>query len=80
MGIMRTKLGPMGMMDLIGLDTVYRVTIAGRELPGAAFEPGLQPVLDLVQGMIDAGRLGIKTGRGFYEYPNPAFTRPDFLG
>ncbi len=80
MGIMRTKLGPMGMMDLIGLDTVYRVTIAGRELPGAAFEPGLQPVLDLVRGMIDAGRLGIKTGRGFYEYPNPTFTRPDFLG
>lgn len=80
MGIMRTKLGPMGMMDLIGLDTVYRVTVAGTQLPGATPPPGLQKILALVQGMMDAGRLGIKSGRGFYEYPNPAYTRPDFLG
>ena len=79
MGIMRTKLGPMGMMDLIGLDTVYRVTVAGTQLPGATPPPGLQKILGLVQGMMDAGRLGVKTGRGFYEYPNPAYTRPDFL-
>jgi 3-hydroxybutyryl-CoA dehydrogenase len=79
MGIMRTKLGPMGMMDLIGLDTVYRVTVASTELPGAAPQPGLPKILELVQGMMDAGHLGIKTGRGFYEYPNPTYTRPDFL-
>jgi len=79
MGIMRTKLGPMGMMDMIGLDTVYRVTVAGTQLPGATPPPGLQKILSLVQGMMDAGRLGVKTGRGFYEYPNPAYTRPDFL-
>jgi 3-hydroxybutyryl-CoA dehydrogenase len=79
MGIMRTKVGPMGMMDLIGLDTVYRVTIAGMGLPGAKPEPGLQKVLDLVQGMMAADHLGVKTGRGFYEYPNPAYTHPDFL-
>jgi hypothetical protein len=23
--------------------------------------------------------LGIKTGRGFYTYPDPAYARPDFL-
>jgi hypothetical protein len=23
--------------------------------------------------------MGIKTGRGFYTYPDPAYTRPDFL-
>jgi 3-hydroxybutyryl-CoA dehydrogenase len=79
MGIMRTKVGPMGMMDLIGLDTVYRVTVAGMGLPGGASEARLQPILDLVQGMIGAGRLGVKTGRGFYDYPNPAYSRPGFL-
>jgi 3-hydroxybutyryl-CoA dehydrogenase len=79
MGIMRTKVGPMGMMDLIGLDTVYRVTVAGMGFPGGGSEARLQPILNLVQGMIDAGRLGVKTGRGFYDYPNPAYARPDFL-
>ncbi len=79
MGIMRTKVGPMGMMDLIGLDTVYRVTVAGIGLPGGSSKARLQPLLDLVQGMIDAGRLGVKTGRGFYDYPNPAYSRPGFL-
>jgi 3-hydroxybutyryl-CoA dehydrogenase len=80
MGIMRTKVGPMGMMDLIGLDTVYRVLVAGTQLPGVTPPPGLQRILSLMKGMMDAGHLGIKTGRGFYEYPNPAYTRPDFLG
>ncbi len=80
MGIMRTKLGPMGMMDLIGLDTVYRVLVAGSQLPGVTPPPGLQKILTLVKGMVDAGRLGVKTGRGFYDYPNPAYSRPDFLG
>ncbi len=79
MGIMRTKVGPMGMMDLIGLDTVYRVTVAGTQLPGATPPPGLQKILGLVQGMMDAGHLGVKTGRGFYEYPNPAYSHPGFL-
>ena len=25
------------------------------------------------------GELGVKSGRGFYEYPDPAWARPDFL-
>ena len=25
------------------------------------------------------GKIGISSGEGFYEYPNPAFNREDFL-
>jgi 3-hydroxybutyryl-CoA dehydrogenase len=28
---------------------------------------------------VDKGWLGVKTGRGFYTYPNPAYQDPDFL-
>jgi len=28
---------------------------------------------------IDKGRLGVKSGRGFYTYPDPAYARPGFL-
>ena len=48
----------------------------------------LTPVVDRRYGMeqaaeahryVDAGHLGVKTGRGFYEYPDPAYQRPDFV-
>jgi len=28
---------------------------------------------------IERKELGVKTGKGFYTYPNPEFGRPDFL-
>jgi hypothetical protein len=32
-----------------------------------------------LKAMIDRGNLGVKTGKGFYSYPDPEFRRPDFL-
>ena len=29
--------------------------------------------------MIARGELGVKSGKGFYTYPNPAFEQPGFL-
>jgi 3-hydroxybutyryl-CoA dehydrogenase len=29
--------------------------------------------------MIDRGELGVKSGKGFYTYPNPAFLSPGFF-
>ena len=30
-------------------------------------------IVDLLQPYIDRGELGIKTGKGFYSYPDPAY-------
>lgn len=56
--------GPFQMMDLVGLDVVLDI-----ENHYAAENPHLpKNVRDLLQSQIDAGKLGIKTGEGFYTY------------
>jgi 3-hydroxybutyryl-CoA dehydrogenase len=59
--------GPFQMMDLVGLDVVLDI-----ENHYADEFPHLpQHVRDLLQAYVDAGKLGVKTGEGFYAYPNP---------
>lgn len=78
MGVMHTPIGPFGIMDLVGLDTVYKITdywarrlvVDGQLRKNAAF---LKPY-------IDRNWLGRKTGRGIYTYPDPEFARGGFVG
>lgn len=79
MGVMHTTIGPMGILDLVGLDTFYHVKLTSLALGGKPASPELQKIIDLVKGMMDEGRLGMKTGRGFYQYPHPAFANADFV-
>ncbi|MCS7350535.1 MAG: 3-hydroxyacyl-CoA dehydrogenase NAD-binding domain-containing protein [Anaerolineae bacterium] len=60
------RMGPFELMDLIGLD----VNLAVSESLYRAFfeEPRFRPH-PLQRQMVQAGRLGRKTGRGWYEYP-----------
>jgi 3-hydroxybutyryl-CoA dehydrogenase len=69
MQAMRTHIGPFGILDGIGLDTAYRVTELRVQL--TRDQQGLKNAQFLKQ-YVDAGHLGIKTGRGFYNYPEPA--------
>jgi 3-hydroxybutyryl-CoA dehydrogenase len=56
--------GPFQMMDLVGLDVVLDI-----ENNYAAEFPHLpKNVRELLQSYVDAGKLGIKTGEGFYKY------------
>ncbi len=76
MGIMKTPIGPFGIMDAVGLDTVWKITDFWA---GATGDPQLRANADLVRGYLDRGRLGHKSGGGFYDYPDPAFRRAEFL-
>ena len=58
-------MGPFSLMDLIGNDINYRSTRSIFEAYGN--EPRFRPSL-LQQEMVEAGWLGRKTKRGFYDY------------
>lgn len=59
------KMGPFRLMDLIGVDTNYAVTISMYALFGqdAKFRPSR-----IQKQKVDAGHHGRKTGQGFYRY------------
>ncbi len=76
MGIMRSMTGPFGIMDAIGLETVYKVTDYWAE---AKQDPQARQNAAFLKAYVDRGDLGIKTGKGFYSYPEPEFLSPDFL-
>ncbi len=60
--------GPFQMMDLVGLDVVLDIeNHYAEEFPHLP-----KSVRDLLQSYIDAGKLGLKTGEGFYTYSSIA--------
>jgi len=63
------RMGPFELMDFIGLDVNFAVTRSIFEALG--FDPRYRPSLTQ-QRLVDAGLLGRKTGRGFYEYAHGA--------
>jgi len=64
-------------MDRIGLDTIWHAAQSKAKLSG---DPGAQRFADeFKRDYIDRGRLGVKSGWGFYTYPDPAYLRPGFL-
>ena len=58
------KMGPLETADLIGLDTVVRSLNVLYE----SFQDSKYRCCPLLQQLVHAGRLGRKTGRGFYRY------------
>jgi 3-hydroxybutyryl-CoA dehydrogenase len=58
-------MGPLALADLIGLDTCVAIMeVLERGLGNPKYAP-----CPLLRQYVAAGRLGRKTGRGFYEYP-----------
>jgi len=56
-------MGPLALADLVGLDTVLSVMRVLQEAFGDKYRP-----CPLLAKYVEAGYLGVKTGRGFYEY------------
>ena len=75
-GIMKMPIGPFGMLDGVGLDTVWHITDYWARQTG---DPQTRANADFVRTYLDRGRLGVKSGSGFYQYPNPAYEAPGFL-
>lgn len=76
MGVTKMIAGPFGMLDNVGLDTSWQVTeYRAKELG----DPQLQAHADFLKPYVDKGWLGVKSGRGFYTYPDAAFLQPGFL-
>jgi 3-hydroxybutyryl-CoA dehydrogenase len=57
-------MGPLALIDLIGLDT----TVAIAEAMYAEFKEPLHAPPALLSRMVEAGLLGRKSGRGFHTY------------
>lgn len=57
-------MGPISLVDLVGLDTCL---YAAQSMYAETGDPATQPPV-LLSRMVDAGLLGVKSGRGFYDY------------
>lgn len=69
------SIGPFGLMDLFGINVIHDSwQKQNHRLPGLQ-----EKVLGFISPYINANRLGAKTGSGFYSYPDPAYTKADFL-
>lgn len=59
--------GPLSLADMIGLDELMAwMETLFRELGEAKYRP-----CPLLRKLVRAGHLGVKTGKGFFEYPKP---------
>ncbi|HUK71348.1 MAG TPA: 3-hydroxyacyl-CoA dehydrogenase [Streptosporangiaceae bacterium] len=75
-GIMKMPIGPFGMLDRVGLDTVWQITDYWARQTG---DPQTRTNAGFIRSYVDRGRLGVKSGGGFYQYPSPAYEAPEFL-
>lgn len=67
--------GPFAWMDLVGLDVVRDIEMVYYDESGD--ESDKPPAF--LDEMVQRGELGVKTGCGFYNYPDPLFERQGFL-
>jgi 3-hydroxybutyryl-CoA dehydrogenase len=69
------KQGPFGIMDNVGLDVAYAIEMLYYEETKDAQDHPPEPLAE----MVEKKELGVKSGRGFYSYPDAEYRRPDFL-
>jgi len=77
MGVMHTPMGPFGIMDQVGLKTVWTITDYWAK---ALNDKNFQFNANFIEQYVKKGNLGTKTKQGFYSYPNPAYGQAGFLG
>jgi 3-hydroxybutyryl-CoA dehydrogenase len=76
MGVLHMPIGPFGLMDSIGIDTVWK---AKEYWANKLNDAQNKKNAEFLKRYIDKGRLGQKSGQGFYSYPKPAYRNPGFV-
>lgn len=61
------NVGPFGIMDQIGLDLMLQTMSNARFVEG---DEVWAPLIARIEPLVAEGHLGVKTGQGFFEYPN----------
>ncbi len=72
MGNFKMDRGPFGIMDTVGLDTAWHIVKARKDEKSQRFAR-------LLHTYVEQGKLGVKSGEGFYTYPNAAFKQEGFV-
>jgi len=67
--------GPFALMDKVGLDVVHDIEMV---YYNDSKDPKDIPP-DALKRKMQKGELGVKSGKGFYTYPDPEYLDPDFL-
>jgi 3-hydroxybutyryl-CoA dehydrogenase len=75
MNFFQTQYAPFGIMDMVGLDVVRDIEWSYQR---ETLDPTDVPSTTLLR-MIEQGKLGEKSGQGFYSHPNPEYLKPGFL-
>jgi 3-hydroxybutyryl-CoA dehydrogenase len=64
-------MGPLELLDYVGLDTTFNITqVFMGEFQDSKYRPA-----PLLREMVRAGMMGRKSGKGFYEWESPGFTK-----
>jgi 3-hydroxybutyryl-CoA dehydrogenase len=72
MGNFKMPRGPFGIIDEIGLDTAWHVIHVYKDEKSKRFA-------QFLDRYVQQGKLGRKSGEGFYKYPNPRFSDENFI-
>lgn len=70
-----SDLGPFGFMDIVGLDVIRDIELSYYYESKDESDKPPKKLLD----MIEKGHLGEKTGKGFYDYPEPIYLSDKWL-
>ena len=73
----KSDVGPFAMMDHVGFNVIMDISEDQESFDDMPLENELMG--NLFRPYVERGELGMKTGKGFYSYPDPAFSKPEFL-
>ena len=64
--------GPFRILDIVGLKTAYNIVMMYVKIPSFLAPYHFKDIAKLLKTYIDAGKLGVSTGEGFYSYKKNA--------